>query len=88
MVRSQLDYCSSVWAPYKSDIEMLEKVQKGATKLIPELTNMVYWLSQIIKIANVALFIYLFIYYRLVHEVHDRQTIRQYKQQKRALGLT
>jgi len=29
MVRSHLDYCSSVWAPYrKGDIEALEKVQK------------------------------------------------------------
>ena len=30
MVRSHLDYCSSVLAPYrKGDIEALEKVQKG-----------------------------------------------------------
>jgi len=30
MVRSHLDYCSSVWTPYrKRDIEDLEKVQKG-----------------------------------------------------------
>jgi len=30
MVRSHLDYCSSVWAPYNKnkDIEALEKVQK------------------------------------------------------------
>jgi len=29
MVRSRLDYCSSLWAPYKKgDIEALEKVQK------------------------------------------------------------
>jgi len=29
MVRSHLDYCSSVWPPYrKGDIEALEKVQK------------------------------------------------------------
>jgi len=33
MVRSHLDYCSSVWAPYKKrDIEALEKVQKKAKK--------------------------------------------------------
>jgi len=38
MVRSHLDYCSSVWAPYmKGDIEALERVQKRATKLIPAL---------------------------------------------------
>ena len=30
MVRSHLDYCSSVWAPYKKgDIEALEKVQSS-----------------------------------------------------------
>jgi len=29
-VRSQLDYCNSVWTPYrKSDIEALEKEHKG-----------------------------------------------------------
>jgi len=33
MVRSHLDYCSSVWAPYrKGDIEALEKVQKKSNK--------------------------------------------------------
>jgi len=38
MVRSHLDYCSSVWTPYKKgDIEDLEKVQKRATRLLPEL---------------------------------------------------
>jgi len=32
MVRSHINYCSSVWAPYKKgDIEMLERVQKRAT---------------------------------------------------------
>ena len=36
MVRSHLDYCSSVWAPNrKEDIEALEKVQKRATKILP-----------------------------------------------------
>ena len=35
MVRSHLDYCSSVLSPYmKKDIEALEKVQKRATKLL------------------------------------------------------
>jgi len=35
MVRSHLDYCSSVWAPYrKGDIEALEKMQKIATKIL------------------------------------------------------
>ena len=31
MVRSHLDYCSSVWSPYmKKDIEALVKVQKNS----------------------------------------------------------
>ena len=38
MVRSHLDYCSSVWACYrKGDIEALDKVQKRATKILPAL---------------------------------------------------
>jgi len=38
MVRSQLDYCSAVWFSYrKGDIEALEKVQKKATKILPQL---------------------------------------------------
>ena len=41
MVRSHLDYCSSVWNPYhKGDIEAVEKVQKRATtKILPELKH-------------------------------------------------
>ena len=40
MVRSQLDYCSSVWSPYrKGDTEALEKVQKKATKISPQFKN-------------------------------------------------
>jgi len=43
MVRCHLDYCSSVWAPYKKgDIEVLEKVQKKATKILPALKNLSY----------------------------------------------
>ena len=43
MVRSHLDYCSSVWVPYeKGDIELLEKVQKRATKLILTIRTMAY----------------------------------------------
>jgi len=43
MVRSHLDYCSSVWASYrKGDIEALEKVQKRATKILPALQNLPY----------------------------------------------
>jgi len=40
MVRSPLDYCSSVWSPYKKgDINAIEKVQKRASEVLPELKN-------------------------------------------------
>jgi len=40
---SYLDYCSYVWSPYrKYDIDDLEKVQKRATKLLPELKGRNY----------------------------------------------
>jgi len=44
MVRSHLNYCSSVWSPYrKGDMEDIGlEVQKKATKLIPELKHMNY----------------------------------------------
>ena len=52
MVRSHLDYCSSVWAPYrKGDIEALEKVQKRATKILPGLKNLPY--SERLKICKI-----------------------------------
>jgi len=43
MVRSHLNYCCSVRAPYKKgDIEALEKVQKMATKILPLLRHISY----------------------------------------------
>ena len=43
MVRSLLDYCVSVWVPYKKgDIDVLEKVQKKATKIIREIRHLPY----------------------------------------------
>jgi len=36
-------YCVPVWVPYKNgDIEVLEKVQKKATKIIPEISQLPY----------------------------------------------
>jgi len=38
-----LDYCSSVWSSYrKGDIEAVEKVQKKATKILPQFKNLKY----------------------------------------------
>ena len=36
-------YCVPVWVPYKKgDIEVLEKVQKKATKITPEISQLPY----------------------------------------------
>ena len=43
LVRCHLDYCNSVWIPYrKSDIETLEKIQKKATKILPKIRHLSY----------------------------------------------
>ena len=43
LVRSHLEYCNFVWAPYtKTYIDKLAKMQKRATKMIPELRKMHY----------------------------------------------
>jgi len=43
MVGSLIDYCSSVWEPYKKgDIEMLESVQKRATKILSQHRHLSY----------------------------------------------
>ena len=43
LVRTHLDYASSVWAPYKKKyIDKIESVQKRATKQIPGFNNLNY----------------------------------------------
>ena len=43
MVRCHLETAVSVWSPYlERDIEQMERVQKRATKMIPETKNMTY----------------------------------------------
>ena len=43
IVRPRLEYCIHAWSPYlRKDIDMLEKIQRRATKLISELRDLTY----------------------------------------------
>ena len=43
IVRPHLEYCIQAWMPYrKTDIDKLERIQRRATKMIPELRNLSY----------------------------------------------
>ncbi|MEW8548554.1 MAG: reverse transcriptase family protein [Candidatus Thiodiazotropha sp.] len=42
-VRCHMEYCVQAWCPYyRKDIEILEKIQKRATRMVPELKNLSY----------------------------------------------
>ena len=42
LVRSRLEYCVQAWRPYLvKDIELVEKVQKRMTRMLPDLKNVI-----------------------------------------------
>ena len=43
MVRPHLEYCNQVWGPFnKADMKLVERVQRRASRLVPELRHLPY----------------------------------------------
>jgi len=43
LVRPHLEYCATIWSPYyRKDVDLVEGVQRHATKLINDVKNLHY----------------------------------------------
>ena len=42
IIRPHLEYRIQAWRPYRKDTDMLERIQRRATKMIPELRDLSY----------------------------------------------
>ena len=76
LVRSHLEFASSVWCPYKIKfIEKIEKVQRRATKLIPGLKDLSY--EERLRHLQLPSLVYrrhrgdMIEVYKLVHQIYD-----------------
>ena len=86
-VRSHLDSCSSVWAPYKmKHIDQIEKVQRRATKQIPGFKNLTY--PERLRKLKLPTLAYrrlrgdLIEAYKIINEIYDPETVKFLKMWK------
>ena len=80
-VRSHLDFCSSVWAPYlDKHIEKIEQVQKRATRQIPGFRELTY--PERLRKLKLPTLSYrrlrgdLIETYKILHNIYDPQTVK------------
>ena len=79
LVRTHLDYASSVWAPYKTkDMEILENVQRRCTRLLPYLKDLSY--EDHLRMVKLPTLSYhrwrgdLIEVYKMLHGFYDKET--------------
>jgi hypothetical protein len=78
LVRSHLEYGQNIWSPYKQKhVDMLEKVQKRATKIIPGFCDLSY--SQRLAKLRLPTLVYrrlrgdMIETYKIIHELYDKE---------------
>ena len=74
LVRSHLEYAGSIWSPYKKGlIESIEKVQRRATKIMPNLKCLPY--KDRLKVLKLPTLIYSRLRgetYKILHNIYDK----------------